>query len=137
MFSRRSFGKLLASAAASLGFKGVVDVKAAPVVNIPKPNIPTYLNDFQKFTNTSYLERMDLKSVYSGYDETLWGSDNLDYHSIYKKGGLERKISYINKQVLEFREQEPIKITGKPLKPLKDCWREAVAEVNAKYGIKD
>lgn len=76
--------------------------------------------DYQKFVNTPYLDRMDFSEM--GYDVIT--DDPI------------KKFNWINRQVLEFREQEPYKFTGRPLKPMKDCWREAVAEVNAKYGIR-
>jgi hypothetical protein len=130
MISRRFLGKLLASAIAYIGLGK--QAKTDPILKSEwKPNIPTYLDSYNKFVNTPYLERMDLGVDLDG---NCWGPGHKVYDTWVKdRDSLERKFHTINKQILEFREQEPIKLTGKPLKPMKDCWREAVAEVNAKY----
>ena len=120
MFSRRSFGKLIGSALAFIGFGRTKKVEAKSVF---QSNGGPYLDNYYKFVNTSYNERMD-------FSDNRWGVSE-DAPKLIKR------FDYINRQVLEFREQEPIKLTGKPLKPMRDCWREAVEEVNAKCVAKE
>jgi|SRR5882672_8439637 len=93
MISRCGLGKLLASAAAFLGFKP--KETRSEIYRLPEQYrsqwYPTPWENYQEFVNTPYLKRMDFSQM--GYDVTPSNYDN--------------KYAWINEQVLEFREQQP------------------------------
>jgi len=122
MFRRNFLKGLLNSIAAVFATRAraaTSTIELGPSVHLYDP-----WHDYQKFVNTPYLDRMDFSQM--GYDVSVANIGN--------------KFDYVNRQVLEFREQKPFGLSIKPLwrrKPMKDCWREAVAEINAKYAVKE
>ncbi len=93
MISRRSLFKWGVSLVALLSV-GVSKSKATGEFN------PWH--DFNKFNDTSYLKRMCLETDGEG---NKWGPGHIEYDRICN--GTFKKFDFINKQVLEFREQKP------------------------------